>query len=97
MASPAQILAGDAVGMVVDVVAKLRADDDLVAMLAQRFVQDRFCVAAVVGVCRVEERDTSFVGGSNDLDALGLIYARAVVAAAEAHVAEAEFRDFQGA
>ena len=81
----------------VDLEAELGGDGDLVADrregLADQFLVD----VGAVDFRGVEERDASLVGVANHTDALGPVHARTVVAAAEAHVAEAEFRDFQAA
>ena len=81
----------------VDLEAELGGDGDLVADrregLADQFLVD----VGTVDFRGVEERDASLVGVANHTDALGPVHTRTVVAAAEAHVAEAKFRDFQAA
>ena len=81
----------------VDLEAELGGDGDLVADrregLADQFLVD----VGTVDFRGVEERDAPLVGVANHTDALRPVHTRPVVAAAEAHVAEAKLRDFQAA
>ena len=59
--------------------------------LADQFFVD----VGAVNFRSVEERDAPLVGLANHTDALGPVNTRTVVAAAEAHVAEAKLRHLQ--
>jgi hypothetical protein len=67
------LLLARAFGVVVDVVAELRADDDLVANVAECLVEDGFGIAAGVGVGGIEEGDPEVKGTAQEGNAVGAV------------------------
>src|SRR5215217_6822396 len=79
----------------IDLEAELGSDGNLVADWSERLADQLLVDIGTVDFRRVEERDAALVGIANQMDGLGPVNARPVVAATERHVAEANLRHLQ--
>ena len=75
--------------------SNLDANSHLVADRRERFADKVLACVGAVDFGGVEERDAAFMGGTNDVDALGPVCGRAVVGA-DAHAPGAKFRGLPG-
>ena len=79
----------------IDLEAELGGDRDLVADRCEGLADQFLVDVGAVDFRGVEERDASLLSVANHTDALGPVHARTVMAAAQAHVAEAKLRHHQ--
>src|SRR2546426_4157258 len=77
-----------------EVETEFACDDDLVAERRKRFSDKVFARKWTVNFGGIKKRDASFMGCTNDLNALVPVCGRSVVGA-DAHAPSADFRDFQ--